>query len=156
MITISILGLDQYTIGHYSKEHTANLASLYETNEDNINFYAPNCYIFHDGVEQTSWNTIVRIHAPEEYEKLEEKVNKYLVETLKEFSINLQLEFFYYHGHHHHEYINSSYPRYIKEDNVVNVEEEELGEGEELYEGNIFEGLEDKLEEACDCKHHKH
>lgn len=158
MITISILGLDQYVIGKYSKDHSKNLADLYETDLDNINFYAPNCYIFHDGVEQTSWNTIVRIHAPEEYEQLEEKVFKYLEQTLKEFSINLQIEFFYYHKHHHHEYINSSYPRYIKEDNIVNVEDEELEEGEELYEGNIFEGFEDKLEEACNCdhKHHNH
>ena len=29
MITITILGLDQYTIGHYSKDHTKNLADLF-------------------------------------------------------------------------------------------------------------------------------
>ena len=38
-ITISILGLDQFTVGHYSKEHSANLAQLFEIEEDNLNFY---------------------------------------------------------------------------------------------------------------------
>lgn len=147
MITISILGLDQYVIGHYSKDHSENLAKLYETDLDNINFYAPYCYVFHNGVEQTSWNTIVRIHAPKEYERIEEQVNSYIVNTLKEFSINLQIEFFYYDKHHHHDYINDAYPRFLKEDNIVNVENESLEEGEELYEGNIFEGYEKKLEE---------
>ena len=153
MITISVLGLDQYVVGHYSKDHTENLAQLYETSEDNINFYSPNAFLFHNGVEQTSWNTIIRVHAPEEYEHLEDKVNKYLVETFKEVSINVIVEFFYYHKHHHHEYLNTQYPRFIKEDNVVNVEQEELEDGEELYEGNVFEGFEEKLEEACNCKH---
>lgn len=153
MITISVLGLDQYVVGHYSKEHTENLAQLYETGEENINFYSPNAFVFHKGVEQTSWNIIIRVHAPEEYEHLEEKVNKYLTETFKEVSINLIIEFFYYHKHHHHEYLNTQYPRFIKDDNVVNVESDELEDGEELYEGNVFEGFEDKLEEACDCKH---
>ena len=58
MITISIYGLDQFTVGHYSGEHTANLAQLFETKEENISFYSPNAYVFHNGVEQTSWNAI--------------------------------------------------------------------------------------------------
>ena len=40
MVTISIYGLDQYTVGHYSKEHTANLASLLEVDEKDVVFYA--------------------------------------------------------------------------------------------------------------------
>lgn len=175
MVTISIYGLDQYTVGHYSKIHTKNLANLLEVNEDDVCFYAPNCYVFHNGVEQTSWNTIVKVNAPENCEANEAKIAKYLLETLKEFSINLAVEFYYYHRHHRYEHINSEYPRFIKEDNIVNADDE-YDEDEELYEGNIFEGLEEKLEEAahlkerqlkeelehdhdhCDCghDHHKH
>lgn len=171
MVTISIYGLDQYTIGHYSKDHTKNLANLFEVSEDNVSFYAPDAYVFHNGVEQTSWNAIVKVNAPEHCESNEKAIAKYLIETLKEFSIHLQVEFYYYHSHHHYEHINKDYPRFIKEDNLVNVEEDEDYDGE-LYEGNIFEGFEEKLEEAakkreeeakehhhdcdCGCDHHEH
>lgn len=162
MVTISIYGLDQYVVGHYSKEHTANIASLLEVDENDVVFYSPNAYVFHNGVEQTSWNTIVKVNAPEQCEKLEDKVANYIVKTLKEFSIHLVVEFSYYHKHHRYEFVNKEYPRYISEENVVNVEDEELPEGEELYEGNMFEGFEEKYEEAhhCDKDHcgcgHKH
>ena len=82
MITISVIGLDQYVVGHYSKQHSKNLAALFETSEDNISFIAPDCYIFHNGVEQTSWNSIVRVTAPRQFEKLEANVAKYLLKTL--------------------------------------------------------------------------
>ncbi|MCQ2801372.1 MAG: hypothetical protein MJ222_01790 [Bacilli bacterium] len=156
MITITIYGLDQFTVGHYSREHTANLAQLFETKGENISFYSPNAYVFHNGVEQTSWNAIVKVNAPEKFEVLEEKVAKYLMETLKEFSINLSVEFYYYHSHHRYEHINKEYPRFITDDNLVNVEE---SDEDELYEGNVFEGMEEKLEAAyaekeaheCNC-----
>lgn len=151
MITISIYGLDQYVVGHYSKDHTKNLANLLEVEEKDIVFYAPNSYVFHNGVEQTSWNTIVKVNAPEQCETLEEKVAKYIMDTLKEFSINLAVEFYYYHKHHRYEYINKEYPRFITENNVVNVEEDESDD--ELCEENMFEGFEEKLEEACKCGH---
>ncbi len=148
MITIDILGLDQYVTGTYSKNHSKNLASLFECSVDDISFYAPNSYIFHDGVEQTSWNTIVRIHAPERYVVFEKKIAKYILETLKEFAINISIEFYYYELEHHYAYNNEKYPHFLSDDNLVNVEEETLEEGEELYEGNIFEDFEKKLEEA--------
>ena len=82
MVTISIYGLDQYTVGHYSKNHTKNLANLLEVDEDNVSFYSPDAYVFHNGVEQTSWNAIVKVNAPEKCESNEAKVAKYLIETL--------------------------------------------------------------------------
>ena len=158
MVTISIYGLDQYVVGHYSKEHSANIASLLEVEDDDLVFYSPNAYVFHNGVEQTSWNTIVKVNAPEECEKLEDKVANYIIKTLKEFSIHLVVEFTYYHKHHRYEFVNKEYPRYISEENVVNVEDEEHQEGEEIYDGKMFEGFEEKYEEAhhhCDGEHCK-
>lgn len=154
MITITIYGLDQYIVGRYSGEHTENLAQLFETSPDNINFCVPDAYVFHNGTEQTSWNTIIQIHAPEKFEILEAKVANYLIQTLKEFSINLSVEFTYFHSHHRYEHINNEYPRYITEENLVNVEESE--DDEELYEGNIFEGMEEKLEAAYRNDYDKH
>ena len=75
-----------------------------------------------------------------------------MLKTLTEFSIHVQIVFEYFHGHHEHEVTNKDYPRYIKDENLVNVEEED--EDDELYEGNIFEGMEKKLEEAYNEGHH--
>lgn len=155
MITISILGLDQYVVGHYSKEHTKNIANLFEVGDEKISFYSPNAYMFHNGVEQTSWDTIVRINAPCKFKIFEEKVSKYLIQTLKEFTINLAIEFYYFEDENRHEYINTEYPRFLSEDNVVNVEEDTLMEGEELCEENMFKDFEEKLgNDECSCAHH--
>ena len=152
MIIITVYGLDQYAVGHYSKDHSENLAQLFETKPENIAFVASDEYVFHNGVEQTSWQALVKVEAPEKYEVLEDKAAQYLLKTLSEFSIHVRVVFDYFHSHHEHEFVNKSYPRYIKEDNLVNVEEDE---DDELYEGNIFEGMEKKLEEAykedCHC-----
>src|SRR5574344_1118069 len=122
MITICILGLDQYVVGHYSKDHTGNLANLFETSPDDVNFYAPQSMVFHDGVEQTSWNTIVIVKAPHRYEVVESKIADYLIKTLSEFTINLEVEFQYFEEGHHYQHINETYPRFIKDENIVNVE----------------------------------
>ena len=50
------------------------------------------------------------------------------------------------------EYVNKDYPRFISEENVVNVDDEEYDENTEIYDGNMFEGFEEKYEEA----HHHH
>ena len=151
MITIRIYGLDSYAVGHYSKMNTANLAQLFETKEENIFFVASDEFVFHKGVEQTSWQALVTVIAPEKYEPLEGKIATYLLKTLTEFTIHVQIVFEYFHGHHEYEFTNKDYPRYIKDENLVNVEEDE---DEELYEGNIFEGMEKKLEEAYKEGHH--
>lgn len=175
MITFQILGLDQFVVGHYSKDHTANLAQLYESDESLINFYAPNSMVFHNGVEQTSWNTIVIVRAPEKYRPVESHIASYLIQTLSEFSVNLEIEFEYFSSSSRYEHVNDGYPRYISEDNVKEPEitlsndmpdlsseegdscchedeehccchhHDEEGE-KEIFLGNAFEGLEDQLE----------
>ena len=146
MITITLIGLDQYTVAHYSKDHTKNIADLFETSEDNIMFVATDSLTFHKGVDQPSWNSIVRVNAPAKFEPLSKVVAKYLINTLKDFTISLAVEFYFFHDHDRYEYINPDYPRFLTEDNIVHAEEDSLEEGEELYEGNIFEGYEEQLD----------
>jgi hypothetical protein len=169
MITICVLGLDQYVVGHYSKDNTANLANLFEIEEEQINFYAPESMVFHKGVEQTSWNTIVIVKAPSRAEVVEAKVADYLIKTLSEFTINLEVEFEYFEEGHHYEHVNASYPRFIAESNLVDVEgtsgEDESDDSDEddeepdprdradldpndpnqIFLGNAFAGHEDEL-----------
>jgi hypothetical protein len=170
MITICILGLDQYVVGHYSKDNTENIANLLETASDDVNFYAPESMVFHAGVEQTSWNTIVIVKAPTRFSQLEAKLADYLIKTLSEFTINLEVEFEYFEEGRHYEHINSSYPRFIAESNLVTVETDEdedekddsdeddeepdprdradldINDPNQIYLGDAFAGKQDLLE----------
>ncbi len=156
MILIKILGLDQYVVGHYSKENSANLANLYEVDEDEINFFAPQSIIFHAGVDQTSWNTLVIVRAPAKYGALESKISSYILKTLNFFSINVEVQFEYYEEHHSYTYVNEEYPRFITEDNLMDVNVDYEGEDEapdfdpanpeSVYLGNVFEEHKDDME----------
>ncbi len=155
MITISVLGLDQFVVGKYSSEHTENLAQAFECDEDEINFYAPESMIFHKGVEQTSWNSLLIISAEEKYRPFEEKVANYIFKTLKDFCIHIEIRFEYHPSNSTYKLINDDYPLYLTEKNIVQTEEESFDENdeiseEEVYTGNIFEGMEEKLEKAFD------
>ena len=138
MITISILGLDQYMVGTYSEEHTQKISDLYEVKTSEVNFYAPNSFYFHEGIDQTSWNVLVRIHAPFECAALEEKMTTYLFKTLKAMAIHISVEYFYFDKKHRHSYINPDYPRFITEKNAVVVKEPSEEDEEHVYDGNIF------------------
>ncbi len=167
MVTLTFLGLDQFVVGHYSKDHTKALANLFEVEEDDLDFVAPNNMVFHNGVEQTSWNVTVKVFAPEECQPLEGKVAKYLLDTVKDFAINVRVVFEYFHEHRIHESLNPDYPRFITESNIVSDEydpgfDDEDGDmpdprdradldpndENQLFLGNAFEGFEEKLEKA--------
>ena len=157
MITLTYLGLDQFVVGHLSREITPLLASLYECSEDEIDFVAPNNIVFHNGVEQTSWNTLVRVHAPLKVKVLEDQAAKIIMDTTVGPTINVAVEFYYYSQDNRYEKINPDYPRFITDENLVNTEPDycedddddccdhdhhhELHEGEEsdeIYTGDIF------------------
>lgn len=148
MITIAILGLDQFAAAHYSKENSENLANLFEIDEDELNFYSPEAAIFHKGIEQTSWHALVVVSAPERFEAFEEKIADYLFRTLTVYSINVEIRFEYFHEHHHYEQSNPNYPRYITSENVVHLESDHVHDedDEEPYLGNPFEGHEEELD----------
>lgn len=184
MIVISIIGLDQFVVGDYSRAHTSNLAEIFEVMEDDVNFEAPQTMIFHQGAEQTSWQTVVIVRAPRSAEILESKAAEYLLRTLKEVSINVEIIFEYYEESHHYEFVNEEYPRYMEGTGVAEIHEgfaddEDYEDDEEadprdradldyndehqIYLGDAFAGHEEELEHSCgcddddcDCGHHHH
>ena len=143
MITVFIYGLDQFVVGRLSREMTPNLAKLYEVSEDDIIFVAPENMVFHKGVEQTSWNIIIHVHAPRKVSVLQDQVAKLILESIGDVAINKILEFYYYSEDNRYTKLNESYPRFIASDNLVDIEEEdyedmEEGEGEDdIYTGDI-------------------
>ena len=147
MITVIIYGLDQFVVGRLSREMTPNLAKLYELNEDDIIFVAPENMVFHKGVEQTSWNIIIHVHAPKKAQVLQEQVAKLILESIGDVAINKILEFYYYSEDNRYCKLNDTYPRFIASDNLVDVANEDyegLEEGEEddeIYTGDIFEAF---------------
>ena len=167
MITIQILGLDHFVVGQYSREHTANLAQLFETSEDEISFGSTETVIIHNGVEQTSWNVLVLVHASHQYEPLEGAVASYLLKTLSSFAFHLTVEFDYFEPHAHYASINDKYPLFITSEQVHDITYEEGEEDDdccdhdhddadeekhpdpnnedEIYLGNAFEGFDEKL-----------
>jgi len=146
MILIKVYGLDQFVVGNYSKEHTKKLADLFEAKEEDVMFYAPSSFIFHKGVEQTSWNTVIEVMCPNKYHPLQEVISKYLTETFKLFTINIHVVFNYYDPHHLKEVFSDKYPRFITDKNLVKVEEEDTSDidildEEKVYTGNVFKNF---------------
>ena len=149
MITVTIYGLYQFVVGRLSREMTPNLAKLYELSEDEIIFVAPQNMVFHKGVEQTSWNIIIHVHAPKKVSVLQDQVAKLILESIGDVAINKILEFYYYSEDNRYSKLNDSYPRFIASDNLVDIEEEDYedmdeGEGEdEIFTGDIFKNFHD-------------
>ena len=172
MITIQILGLDQFVVGRYSREHSGSIAQLFQCGEEDVSFFAPDAMMFHNGVEQTSWNVLVIVLAPHRFAKSEQDVSDYIGRTLNNFAINIQVIFQYYEEENRHVYRNTEFPPFITQDEIRETgasmrfgdlpEEEEIEEDsetgsseegeEEVYLGNAFEGFEERYEASLKKK----
>lgn len=149
MITIIFYGLDQFVVGRLSRELTENIAKLYEVNKEEVVFIAPNDLLFHDGVEQTSWNLLIHVHAPKRSAIVQDDVATFLINAIGDVAIHKTVEFYYYAPENRYQKLNEQYPRYISEDNLVDTEQyydENIEEGEEddqIFTGDIFKDIKD-------------
>ena len=151
MITVTIYGLDQFVVGQISRDLTPLVAKLYEVSEDDVIFIAPEAMVFHKGTEQTSWNILIKVNAPKKVSVLQDQMAQLMMHGIGEVAIHVTVEFTYYSQDDRYQKINDSYPRYLSEDNLVDVESDEypedLEEGDEenqIFTGDIFKGLNDK------------
>lgn len=156
MITIQVLGLDQFVVGRYSRENSGILAQAFECDEAEISFYAPNAMMFHNGVEQTSWNTLVIVLAPQKYKPVEKVAADCLMKSLSLFSINVDVIFRYFDEESHYSFVNKEYPRFITSDEIRDDGASmSFGDEPEFMEGE--EDLAEEAEEECEgCGHHHH
>lgn len=144
MISLTVYGLDQFVVGKLSREMTSALADLYEVDKEEILFIAPENMIFHNGVEQTSWNALVKVDAPKKASILQEDAARLIVNLVKGPTIHVQVVFNYFSQDNFYESLNEDYPRYIENENLVNFDEEydenlEEGEGDDqIFTGDIF------------------
>ena len=155
MITIQVLGLDQFVVGRYSRENASAVAQVFECEEKDVSFYAPNAMMFHNGVEQTSWNTLVLVIAPMKYKAVEAQAADFLMKSLSFFSINVEVIFRYYDEACRYVYTNPDYPRFITSDEIRDdAASMEFGDMPDHMEGDDDEC--DCDEESCECGHHHH
>ena len=143
MITVTIYGLDQFVVGRLSQEMTPSLARLYEVDEDEIIFVAPENMVFHNGVEQTSWNVIIHVNAPMKVSVLQDDVARLILASIGDVAIHKTIEFYYYSQDNRYTKYNEDYPRYITEENTVNYDDE-------------YEDEDECDDEDCECHHHHH
>lgn len=149
MITITFYGLDQFVVGNLSRELTPLVAKLYEVSEDEIIFIAPDALVFHKGTEQTSWNILIKVNAPKKVSVLQEQMAQLMLHGIGEVAIHVTVEFTYYSQDDRYQKINPDYPRFITEENLVGIDDEEIEDREEgdeddqIFTGDIFEGLGD-------------
>ena len=147
MITITIYGLDQFVVGQLSRELTPLISKLYEVTDDDVSFIAPQAMVFHKGVEQTSWNILIHVCAPKKVAILQEHMAELMLHGIGDVAIHVSVEFYYYSQDDRYQKINESYPRFLSQDNLVDVDDEypediEEGEGDDqIYTGDIFADL---------------
>lgn len=150
MITVSFLGLDSYVVGRFSKDATRKLAVLLRTSVDEILFYAPDSFLYHEGVEQTSWQALITVDLPKSKAKFAQDVAEFLLDETSDFIIHAQVEIRFFEDANVYKRINREYPLFLTGDQLDNdVEDEEESENDNpypnLYEGNVFAGHEDAL-----------
>jgi hypothetical protein len=143
MITITLYGIDPYLLRDLSRDLTDKLADLYEVEKDDIDFFAPEGLLAHDGVEQNLWNVIVHVNAPKKVSVLQNQAAELIAAYVKNVCVNLAIEFYYYSQDDRYEYLSKDSPRFQTEENSVYVEEGEEDDSDE-----------DKDDDGCDeCDH---
>ena len=150
MITITFYGLDQFVVGRLSRELTPLVAKLYEVSEDDVSFIAPQAMVFHNGTEQTSWNILIKVDAPQKLAVVQDQMAELLLNGIGDVAIHKAVEFYYDHQDDRYTKVNESYPLFITEENLVDIDDEypeDIEEGEDedqIFTGDIFKGFEGK------------
>ncbi len=146
MIIVKLLGIDQYQAEDYVRALHAQFAQIFETDEKEILFYAPDSYLIHKGIEQTSYVINIEIEASEKYKPLENKASEYIAKLfMNQISVHVRIIFNYFDEDREHIFLNEDYPLFMSDENMAHFEMED--EDSEPYLGNAFEDYEKRVEE---------
>jgi hypothetical protein len=102
--------------------------------------------IFHRGVDQNAWHTVIRIFLVETDMKYQEELKALFIEALKDQTIHLHFEFYPQSKQNIHHVIREDYPLFVTESNAVKIKEELEPTPQEIFHGNVFEGKEKELD----------
>lgn len=159
MITITLKGMDIYLAIAQNKKFHNKIAEIYDVNPEEIEFFATEGFVIHNGIEQTSFRLNIEVEAPEEFEDedLEIKVKDALIEGLKDVAIHFHIVFRYFNPSHEYMSIDEDYPLYMTDSNTVKAidpeaehdheHEEEIEDGEEPYMDDIIAEFDEYVKE---------
>ncbi len=142
---IEIFGLDKYVVATLSEQLHLPLIKLTKVNEKDLFFSVFESMIFHRGVDQNAWHTVIRIFLVETDMKYQEELKALFIEALKDQTIHLHFEFYPQSKQNIHHVIREDYPLFVSESNAVKIEEVEPTP-QEIFHGNVFEGKEKELD----------
>jgi hypothetical protein len=142
---IEIFGLDKYVVATLSEQLHLPLIKLTKVNEKDLFFSVFESMIFHRGVDQNAWHTVIRIFLVETDMKYQEELKALFIKALKDQTIHLHFEFYPQLKQNIHHVIREDYPLFVSESNAVNIEEVEPT-SQEIFHGNVFEGKEKELD----------
>ena len=144
MIIVTLKGADVFLSGEVERALFPLLAKVYNVDENELILHAQDGYLYHDGMDQTSFNLIVKVEADVSFESKEKEAAECIIKVMKNYAIHTRVYFAYFESKHVYESINEEYPLFINSGNVASFENDEESEVE-VYDGNIFEEYEDVL-----------
>lgn len=139
MITVSILGMDFYEAISKTKALHKKLVEAYQIEDDELEFFAPESFIIHDGHEQTSFRLNIKVEAPYGEEDKETFVKDIILEGLKDVAVHFRIVFSYFDPEHEYLSIDDSYPKYLNDHNTVKAEEDHEDEEEQQNEEETYD-----------------
>lgn len=145
MITVYLAGVDPYMGSQFSEEHQKKLARIFKIHEEELIFQISDSHLYHKGVDQISYQAIFRVFAPSNFHEAEKEAARYLLSSLKDIVIHVQVEFHYFDSVGVYESVDDNYPRFITEANKVGINAVSGSDDDEIFQGNIFKEVEKKL-----------
>lgn len=145
MIVIKVIGIDPELVKDISKRTCGNLADLFEVPAEDILFIGSEDMVLFNGVDQYGLHVLIEIDCPEECQKTSPNIVKYLQEVFADYSVHSLIKFRFSRCLDEHLRLDETYPRYMTENNMVQLEEHS-DNSEEVYDGDIFKDLESELE----------
>jgi len=135
MIIIKCFGIDSIVVGNYSKKYIPLVKERFDISDEFI-VIAPDEYIFHNGVEQTSWQGILEVIISPKYKVFEKELAHALLSYFAVEVVNVRAYFNYIDEKSFYVLENKDYPPFIVDDG------KEVAQDVEPYIGDVFEDFE--------------
>ncbi len=143
MIIVTLLGMDTYqAIDETRKLHSA-LVKAYGCKDDELEFFAPEGFIIHDGVEQTSFRLNITVDAPKSYSIKEKEIKDLLFFSLKDAAVHFRVVFRYFDPANEYVRLDDTYPTYMTDSNTVKSEKDHTDEVNKEADKNFEEEAEE-------------
>ncbi len=147
MVLVEVFGIDPYSLRQVSKDLTPKLSEVCEVSKDEINFYGTEGLLVHDGVEQNTWNIVIKVVLLRRLQVIQKEISKLLVEYFKDIAIHVTVIYSYYLQEEKYVYKNEEYPLFLTEKNIVEEDDEFEDDDniDDIYTGDAFKDFKDKV-----------